>query len=49
MICSENDTFHDIIIPSVLLPKAAGEHLEEALDSNNEGKFNFHMRLIVGR
>ncbi|XP_073388593.1 signal peptide peptidase-like 2 isoform X2 [Physcomitrium patens] len=36
MICSENDTFHDIIIPSVLLPKAAGEHLEEALDSNNE-------------
>jgi len=31
MVCSENETFTDITIPSVLLPKSAGKTLENAL------------------
>jgi hypothetical protein len=39
MVCdrNESDTFLDIQIPAVLLPKSAGEHLEQALELNQEG------------
>lgn len=39
MVCAENGTFKDITIPSVMLPKAAGNSLEDALNLNEEGKF----------
>jgi hypothetical protein len=38
MICAENDTFQDIMISSVMLPNAAGNALEKALEANTEGK-----------
>jgi hypothetical protein len=34
MICAENDTFQDIMISSVMLPNAAGNALEKALEAN---------------
>lgn len=36
MVCSENSTFTDITIPSVMLPKAAGNNLEDALNLGKE-------------
>ncbi|KAL3701997.1 hypothetical protein R1sor_020019 [Riccia sorocarpa] len=36
MVCSENDTFTDITIPSVMLPKSAGETLQAALRAGSE-------------
>lgn len=39
MICAENDTFQDIMISSVMLPNAAGNALEKALEANIEGKY----------
>jgi len=38
MVCSENGSFTDITIPSIMLPKAAGNNLEDALNLNEEGK-----------
>ncbi|KAG0578395.1 hypothetical protein KC19_4G019400 [Ceratodon purpureus] len=36
MVCSDNGTFQDITIRSVMLPKAAGNNLEDALNLNEE-------------
>lgn len=38
MVCTENDTFTDITIPAVMLPKSAGETLQNALHSGSEGR-----------
>lgn len=38
MVCSENETFTDITIPSVLLPKSAGKTLENALLHDGQGR-----------
>lgn len=37
MVCSNNGTFKDITIPSVMLPRAAGSSLEGALALDEEG------------
>jgi signal peptide peptidase-like protein 2B len=31
MVCSKNETYTDIRIPSVMVPKSAGESLEKAM------------------
>jgi signal peptide peptidase-like protein 2B len=31
MVCSKNETYTDITIPSVMVPKSAGESLEKAM------------------
>ena len=47
MICSENDTFQDITISSVMLPNAAGNTLDTALNANYEGTaVEFELRLV---
>jgi hypothetical protein len=57
MVCdrNESDTFLDIQIPAVLLPKSAGEHLEHALELNQEGiqhivnesSFGFGLQTVI--
>lgn len=37
MVCSENGTFTDIQIPSVLVPKSAGDILEAGLLRGESG------------
>lgn len=46
MVCSDNETFTDITIPSIMLPKAAGNDLEDALNLNEEGKVTPPLRLF---
>lgn len=40
MVCSENGTFTDIQIPSVLVPKSAGDILEAGLLRGETGSFS---------
>ncbi|BBM98110.1 signal peptide peptidase-like 2B [Marchantia polymorpha subsp. ruderalis] len=42
MVCTENDTFTDITIPAVMLPKSAGETLQNALHSGSEVRVLFY-------
>ncbi|KAH7352275.1 hypothetical protein KP509_19G037900 [Ceratopteris richardii] len=44
MVCDKDDpeTFLDIKIPAVLLPKSAGEHLEEALKSKKQVRIQLY-------
>jgi hypothetical protein len=39
MVCANNGTYLDITIPSVMLPLAAGNNLEDALNRTEEGIF----------
>lgn len=47
MVCSENSTFTDITIPSVMLPKAAGNNLEDALNLGKEGTNTSSVSLVI--
>ncbi|EFJ05600.1 hypothetical protein SELMODRAFT_187400 [Selaginella moellendorffii] len=38
MVCFENDTFADITIPAIMIPRSAGESLESALQSSQSVK-----------
>jgi hypothetical protein len=38
MVCSENGTFTDITIPSVMVPKSAGDTLEASLLLGESGE-----------
>lgn len=40
MVCSDNESFTDITIPSLMLPKSAGTSLEESLTRGEEGMYS---------
>ena len=47
MVCSESGVYTDIDIPSVLLPKTAGESLRAALASGSTGLYPRALFLIL--
>ncbi|CAM6103447.1 unnamed protein product [Calypogeia fissa] len=47
MVCGDNETYSDITIPAIMLPKSAGTALEKVLLDDNKGPSNNTVKVLL--